>query len=141
MKIYKTETTMVKPYRIQTNLWTDLDAAESFFAGVSKNIDCAELVLSEITHKEDSSIMDVVTELKHYDNTIILPEDINEKFSRMISAFQCDFSLAKQGKQSIFELNSKIKRREEKIMEDIELLEELEWNLRNGYMKIVRTEE
>lgn len=59
-----------------------------------------------------------------------------ERFNKMISAFQCDFSLAKEGDFKLADLDQKIKNREPNLMRDIELLEELEWMLRNGKAEI-----
>lgn len=55
-----------------------------------------------------------------------------DKFNDMISSIQCDFSLAKDGTRKLAELDTKIENKEPRIMKDIELLEELEWMLRNG---------
>jgi hypothetical protein len=59
-----------------------------------------------------------------------------DKFNNMISAFQCDISLARDGEFKLADLDVKIKNREPRIMHDIELLEELEWMLRNGKAEI-----
>ena len=59
-----------------------------------------------------------------------------EKFNNMISAFQCDMSLAKDGKHRLAELDTKIKNKDASILKDINLLEELEWLLRNGKAEI-----
>lgn len=55
-----------------------------------------------------------------------------DKFNDMISSIQCDFSLAKDSTRKLAELDTKIENKEPRIMKDIELLEELEWMLRNG---------
>ena len=54
------------------------------------------------------------------------------RFNNMIEAFECDFGLAKDGAYSISELDDKIKFKDKKLMEDIDLLEELSYLLRNG---------
>lgn len=54
----------------------------------------------------------------------------------MISAFQCDFSLIKEGEKSLAELDYMIQNKYPDIMKDIELLEELEWMLRTGKAEI-----
>jgi hypothetical protein len=59
-----------------------------------------------------------------------------DKFNNMISAFQCDLSLAKDGKFKLAELDTKIQNKEPRLMRDIALLEELEWLLRNGKAEI-----
>lgn len=54
----------------------------------------------------------------------------------MISAFQCDFSLARDGEKSIKELDYMIQNKDPDIMKDIELLEELEYMLRHDKAEI-----
>lgn len=58
------------------------------------------------------------------------------KFNNMISAFQCDFSLAKDGIHKLSELDEKIEQKDSSLLKDIDLLEELEWLLRNGKAEI-----
>ena len=58
------------------------------------------------------------------------------KYNNMISAFQCDLSLAKQGRDILLELDDKIKKNDLVLLKDIELLEELEWLLRMGKVEI-----
>ena len=60
-----------------------------------------------------------------------------EKFNQMISAFQCDFSLAeKDNPVKLANLDDLIKRKDENLMRDIELLKELDWLLRTGKAEI-----
>jgi len=61
------------------------------------------------------------------------------KFNHAISSFQCDFSLAKEGDgyRSLSQLDALIAKKDEKIMRDIELLEELEFLLRYGKAEIL----
>ena len=59
-----------------------------------------------------------------------------DKFNNMISAFQCDLSLAKDPSYRLVRLDRKIKNGDERILKDIELLEELEWLLRNDRAEI-----
>ena len=64
-----------------------------------------------------------------------------DKFNRMIEAFECDFVLAKEGKYSISELENKVIFKDEKLMADIDLLEELSYLLRYGKAEIHLIEE
>lgn len=64
-----------------------------------------------------------------------------DKFNAMIEAFECDFVLAKEGKYEISELDNKVKFKDEKLMKDIDLLEELSYLLRYGKAEIHLTEE
>ena len=59
-----------------------------------------------------------------------------EKYNNMISAFQCDFSLAKDDRRKLSEIDELIKDKNPIIMKDIELLEELEFLLRNDRAEI-----
>jgi hypothetical protein len=58
------------------------------------------------------------------------------KYNNMISAFQCDFSLAKDGENKLSDLDNKIKQKESMLLKDIELLEELEYLLRSDKAEI-----
>ena len=64
-----------------------------------------------------------------------------DKFNAMIEAFECDFVLAKEGKYEISELDNKVKFKDEKLMKDNDLLEELSYLLRYGKAEIHLTEE
>lgn len=65
-----------------------------------------------------------------------------DKFNQMISAFQCDFSLARDGYKKLstldYELNNQMIN--ERLIKDIELLEELEIGLRYRKLAIVEVE-
>lgn len=54
----------------------------------------------------------------------------------MISAFQSDFSLARDGDRKLSDLDELIKNKNSTLLKDIELLEELEWMLRTGNAEI-----
>ena len=58
------------------------------------------------------------------------------KFNKMISAFQGDFTLAKSGKHKLAELDTMIDTGNQKLINDIKLLEELEFLLRTGKAEI-----
>lgn len=59
-----------------------------------------------------------------------------EKYNNMISAFQCDFSLARNDRHKLSEIDRLIRDKNHIIMKDIELLEELEFLLRTGKAEI-----
>ncbi len=59
------------------------------------------------------------------------------KFNKMISAFQCDFTLAKSGKFKLAELDTMIESGNKILLNDIKLLEELEFLLRTGKAEII----
>lgn len=99
-----------------------------------KEFDAIKVFIDDADSRKTDEIMKVLLGME--DKEIYAETD---KFNHMISAFQCDFSLAKEGgKYSLAALDSKIRKEDKTLMKDIELLEELEWNLRNGYMKIVK---
>lgn len=64
-----------------------------------------------------------------------------EKYNNMISAFQCDFTLAKENIRKLGELDIKLKNKDKSLFEDIDLLEELEYMLRTGKAEIHIIEE
>ena len=59
-----------------------------------------------------------------------------DKFNKMIEAFECDFVLARSDGYSLTQLSQNIRRGDERILKDIELLEELSWLLRSGQAEI-----
>lgn len=59
-----------------------------------------------------------------------------DKYNQMIVAFSSDFVLARDGNRKLSELDTMIKKNNERIMNDIELLEELAYNLRYGKAEI-----
>lgn len=59
----------------------------------------------------------------------------------MIEAFECDFVLAKEDKYLISKLESKLMFKDENLMADIDLLEELSYLLRYGKAEIHLVEE
>lgn len=59
------------------------------------------------------------------------------KYNNMISSFSADFWLAQQNDEKFKELQSMIDNQDPNLMKDINLLEELEFNLRHGKVKIV----
>ena len=59
----------------------------------------------------------------------------------MIEAFEGDFSLAQNNSRyPISKLQTMIEDKDEELMKDIDLLEELSFNLRHGKAKIVEVE-
>lgn len=81
--------------------------------------------------KETLLFLDDSIELE--DDEVLIRTD---KFNNMISAFQCDFSLAKEDGHKLADLDKHIRANNMKILKDIELLEELEWLLRNNRAEI-----
>lgn len=63
--------------------------------------------------------------------------DVIKKYINMIEAIECDFILAKQGNCKLDMLQEKLNNKDYKLMKDIDLLEELSFNLRHGKIKIV----
>mgnify|MGYP000021018448 FL=1 len=67
--------------------------------------------------------------------------DETERFSDMIEAFECDFSLAmnKNSKYSLKDLQETIEEDcNSKLKKDIDLLQELSFDLRHNNLRIVR---
>lgn len=59
------------------------------------------------------------------------------KYDNMLSSFNCDFTLAENGQMKLAELDDLIKKEDKKLLKDIELLSELDFNLRHGKIQIV----
>ena len=68
-------------------------------------------------------------------------EDKTAKYVSMIEAFECDFVLARDGKKDLNLLAQALKNKDKYLFNDIKLLEELSFNLRNGKLKIISLEE
>ena len=76
-------------------------------------------------------------------------EDVTNKYYEMLNSFRADNTLKvaeiQENKiaydESFFDIEKRlIKNNDERLMHDIELLEELEFNLRHEFIKIVRVE-
>lgn len=65
------------------------------------------------------------------------------KFDNMIQAFASDFELAIDGEEIVCDLDAKIKNKDERLLQDCELLSELAYLIRSGKAEIhlVETEE
>ena len=59
-----------------------------------------------------------------------------DKYTNMIEAFECDFTLAVEGNHSLTQLQTAIENKNENILKDIELLAELSYLLRHGKAEI-----
>lgn len=68
-------------------------------------------------------------------------EDQTAKYAGMIEALECDFSLAKDPKNGhgLDDLQVKIEQGDERILSDIELLEELSYEIRHETIKIMKS--
>lgn len=63
-------------------------------------------------------------------------KDVTEKYTYVLQAFECDMTLARDGKHPLeLDFNN------EKVLKDINLLEELSFELRHGNAKIVQVKE
>ncbi|MDD3251779.1 MAG: hypothetical protein PHV18_04370 [Lachnospiraceae bacterium] len=67
-------------------------------------------------------------------------EDLTERYAGTIAAFECDFALAvdPENGHGLDELQIKIEQRDQQLLADIELLQELSFELRQGTAKIVK---
>ena len=67
-------------------------------------------------------------------------KNLTDKYMSMLDSFSCDFELAmdKSSDFSLYELQYQLDRHLNlKLLNDIELLSELSFNLRHGILKIV----
>lgn len=63
-----------------------------------------------------------------------------KKYNEMLSSFAADFYFAKQSDYKLKELQRMIDTKDERLMKDIELLSELEFNLRHGKVMIIEVQ-
>lgn len=60
-------------------------------------------------------------------------KDVTEKYTYVLQAFECDMTLARDGKHPLeLDFNN------EKVLKDINLLEELSFELRHGNAKLYK---
>ena len=64
-----------------------------------------------------------------------------DKYNNMLQAFECDFTLALMGRRILTVLESSIADKDERLIKDIKLLQELSYLLRNGKAEIHLVEE
>lgn len=65
-----------------------------------------------------------------------IKDDVTDKYYDMLNSFNADNILKEEGKY--FDKEKELfKNKDERLMKDIELLKELEFNLRHEFMKIV----
>lgn len=64
-----------------------------------------------------------------------------DKYNDMLEAFESDFNLALEGEKILAELDELIQDKDDQLIEDIELLKELSFLLRNGKAEIHLVEE
>jgi hypothetical protein len=71
--------------------------------------------------------------------------DVTDEYKNMIESFECDFSLARDGEYSLYQLEDTLKEENvefnARLVKDIELLEKLSYGLRYEKLKIVEVEE
>lgn len=67
-------------------------------------------------------------------------KDVTEKFLKMIEAFECDFVLARDSGKSLVEIQTALQSKNEKLLNDIRLMEYLSFGLRHGTIKIYEKE-
>lgn len=63
-------------------------------------------------------------------------KDVTDRFIKMIEAFECDFVLAREKQTSLIELQTELQSKNEKLLKDISLLEDLSYGVRHGIIKI-----
>lgn len=69
-------------------------------------------------------------------------KDYTSKYIEMLDAFSCDMDLAVDPKTrfTLWEIQTQIQRKDERLLHDIELLDELVFNLRHNKLKIIESE-
>lgn len=67
-------------------------------------------------------------------------KDVTEDFVHMIDSFSCDFDLAVQNENKLWELNKEIENKNKRLLSDIDKLCELSYYMRNGVIKLIKLE-
>lgn len=69
--------------------------------------------------------------------------DVTDKYKDMLESFECDFAVAKDNpdKYSLNNLQKLIESENHKILNDIDLLQELSFMLRHGQAQIITFED
>lgn len=67
-------------------------------------------------------------------------KDVTEDFVCMINAFSCDFDLAVQNENKLWELNKEIENKNQRLLHDIDKLCELSYYMRHGVIKLIKVE-
>lgn len=65
-------------------------------------------------------------------------KDVTEDFVYMIDAFSCDFDLAVQNENKLWELNKEIENKNQRLLHDIDKLCELSYYMRHGVIKLIK---
>ena len=65
---------------------------------------------------------------------------VTEDFLHVIDAFACDFDLAVQNENKLWELNKEIENKNQRLLHDIDKLCELSYYMRHGVIKLIKEE-
>ena len=68
-------------------------------------------------------------------------KDNTGEYAQMLEAFECEFALARDEGYGIDDLQTKINNKDERLLQDIALLEKLSFGIRNGRIKIMELKE
>ena len=66
--------------------------------------------------------------------------DVTEDFLHVIDTFACDFNLAIQNENKLWELNKEIENKNQRLLHDIDKLCELSYYMRHGVIKLIKEE-
>lgn len=72
---------------------------------------------------------------------VVIPmKDVTDRFSKMIVAFKNDFVLARDLGKGLIEIQTALQSKNEKLLQDIELLEYLSFGVSHGTIRIYEKE-
>lgn len=94
----------------------------------------------KLSTTEYNRLKDKITELKNNKNVLkIKQKDVTKEYENMIQAFECDFNLPfNYNDFTIFDdLKRLIQNKNERLVKDIELLQEFSFGIRYGNLKII----
>lgn len=78
---------------------------------------------------------------EYVDRNYTKGNDVTGKYVNMIEAFECDLVLARDEERDLNHLKQGLQDKDEALLDDIKLLEELSFDLRHKRAKIIQVEE
>ena len=135
--VIKKRISNIKENAIMTNTSVMLDKEDYNF--LIANIDVL-FYRDNVKNTEISRLKDKITKLENKKNVLeIKQKDVTKKYENMIQAFECDFNLPfNYNDFTMFDdLRRLIQIKNERLVKDIELLQELSFGIRYGNLKII----
>lgn len=110
---------------------------EEYFNKIKEKYNKSNNYVSYVSYEDIGILINIIETLNKRKN-INNYKDVTKKYEKMINSFECDFNLPfNYNDFSMFDdLHRLIENKNERLIKDIELLQELSFGLRYGYLKI-----